>query len=345
MRPLVVVTGVTLASCFALVLSVFGAGEGESPDPKKVRASWSPFVKPLAEDAVKIDADQALIDLGRRLFYDRRLSAERSVSCNDCHSLGDYGTSGKVALELQEERKLRRDVPGLYNIAKLIHFGWDGSVRTLKEQVSASLTSKEEMGMADAGKVTERLKSITDYKARFEKAFPESKEPVDAENAAEALTVFISGLVTRAPFDKFLLGDDKALTDQQLRGAQLFDRMECGACHTGTSFGGQMLQKVGIIRPWPNQEDQGYYEFSKKSEHKMVFKVPPLRNVEKTAPYFHDYSARSLRRAIKMMAYYERGQDLGYDQILDIEAFLNSLTGEIPEDYIRPPADMVEGGE
>ena len=274
---------------------------------------------------------------GGGFFLRRGYRRGSTVSCDSCHDLSTYGANGEAVLEKREAKELSRDVPGLFNIAGLIHYRWDGSLNTLDAQTAAALTDANEMGMADEAGVVERVRSIGEYGDRFGKAYPGVAEPVTFENIVRALVAFQRGLVTRAPIDRFLLGDDEALTEDQLKGAMVFDRLECGACHTGTGFGGQMLQKVGIVMPWPNQEDQGYFEVTGRADHKMVFKVPSLRNVEKTAPYFHDYSARSLRRAIKTMALYERGQDLGLDDILLLEEFLKSLTGELPVDYIKEP--------
>ena len=202
-------------------------------------------------------------------------------SCNDCHDLSQYGTNGTAAEALKEKEKLRRDVPPLFNIKGLIHYGWDGGNNTLADTIATSLTSAAEMGAASEDEVAKRIRSAPGLAEAFAKAYPKEDKPVRFDHAVSALEAFVGGLVTRAPIDDFLLGDDGALTADQLKGAMLFDRLECGACHTGTAFGGQMLQKVGILAPWPNQEDQGLYEVTKKGEHKMVFKVPSLRNVEK----------------------------------------------------------------
>lgn len=161
-------------------------------------------------------------------------------------------------------------------------------------------------------------------------------DSITFNNVINAIEVFIKGLVTPAPIDEFIAGNDSALTDVQLQGGLLFNKHSCYSCHTGSNFGGQMIQKVGLIEDWPNQKDLGYFHQKKNSEYKMFFRVSPLRNIAKTAPYFHDASSNKTWDAIQKMGFYERGIKIPENEALKIQAFLESFTGEIPSEYIKP---------
>jgi cytochrome c peroxidase len=301
--------------------------------PAGLRRLLGDFVKPIPSGPKALTP---AAELGRMLFFDKRLSPA-GVSCNDCHSLKDHGANGEHAMTLRKEGKLFRDVPSVYNLGHLTMFGWDGSTKTLSERVAKSLLSEHESAAQGKEQVSQALVGIKGYQPLFAAAFPKSDQPVNCDNAVAALSAFLEGLRTPAPFDRFLEGDDKALTADQVTGGYLFDKNNCAACHTGSLLGGQMLQKLGTIRPWPNQEDQGYYHVTKSAAHKMVFRVAPLRNLAKTAPYFHDGSSRRVWQAVKRMGEYEAGRHMNVEEVLAIQTFLESLTGEIPEAYAKTP--------
>ena len=151
------------------------------------------------------------------------------------------------------------------------------------------------------------------------------------------LATFQKGLQTPSPIDEFLSGNTKALTKEQIKGGLLFDSHLCSTCHTGKDFGGQMKQKVGMRTPWPNQRDQGSFYINNDPKFKMVFRVSPLRNVAKTAPYFHDSSSKKLSDAILKMAKYELGQYISQKEADSIATFLTALTGKVPKEYIKKP--------
>ena len=149
---------------------------------------------------------------------------------------------------------------------------------------------------------------------------------------------FESKLITPARWDKFLSGDQNSLSPKEKRGFIAFNEAGCNACHTGTLLGGGTYQKLGAMKPWPNQKDQGRYEVTKKDSDKMIFKVPSLRNITETAPYFHDGSVASLVEAIQMMGEYQLGKTISEKDAKDIAAWMGTLKGEVPEDYIREPS-------
>lgn len=321
--------------CF-IILNCTYAQTSES-SPKSVRKLLSPYMKILKVDKEKLKANKDKIDLGRILYYDKRLSVKKDISCNSCHDLKKYGTNGDHYTKLRKGKEFFRDVPSIYNKVDANIFNWDGGIKTLEAQTAASITNKHEMNFPDKKLLIERLKKVSSYLPIFQKAFPEDKDAINFDNLVKSITAFEEGLITLAPIDKFLNGDDKALTENQLKGALIFDQKNCFACHTGASFGGQMIMKLGVTQEWPNQKDLGYFHVSKDPKHKMTFRVSPLRNVEKTAPYFHDASSRRLWDAIRKMGWFEAGQNISVEDILRIQDFFKSLTGEIPQEYIAEP--------
>ncbi|MEC3907890.1 cytochrome c peroxidase [Tamlana sp. 2201CG12-4] len=303
-------------------------------DTHKLREILKPYFVPIEKDDEFLSIEKEKIDLGRRLFYDKTLSAQANISCNSCHDLKKYGTNGQYYQELKK-KTFYRDVPSIYNVATLPMYNADGGMTTLKEKLGHSVLSPYEMGMPGKSEMVDRLKKKIDYQILFEKAFPNESDPISFNNMINALYFFIQGLVTPAPVDKFIKGDDNAFTKEQIEGGLVFNSKSCYTCHTGSNIGGQMLQKLGITEEWHNQKDLGYYDVAKQSVYKMFFRVAPLRNVEYTAPYFHDASSGKLNTAIKTMGRYELGTTLSEQETLKIEQFLIALSGDIPYDYIK----------
>ncbi|HEX7600785.1 MAG TPA: cytochrome c peroxidase, partial [Polyangiaceae bacterium] len=192
--------------------------------------------------------------------------------------------------------------------------------------------------MKDANAVLAVVRSMPDYVTSFEKAFPEDKDPVAFDNVGEAIGAFERGLVTPSRWDRYLLGDKTALVDAEKKGARVFMETGCANCHNGAYLGGGTLQKLGVFAPWPNQKDQGRFEATKQEADRMMFKVPSLRNVARTGPYFHDASARNLRDPIIEMARLQLGKELAPSDVRLIAIFLSSMTGVVPVDYVKEPA-------
>lgn len=298
------------------------------------------FVPVEPDDSVSI-RNKEKIKLGRHLYYDQRLSSSGTISCNSCHDLKKYGTNGAFYLESKSRGQMYRDVPTLYNTSTLPMFNADGGYTTIKEKIEHALMSPHEMGGEDVNTMVKKLERIKGYQDLFELAFPNQQESISFENIVDALNTFIDGLKTPAPIDEFLKGDDKALSKAQIEGGHVFNSKSCYSCHTGSNFGGQMIQKLGITEEWPNQNDLGYYHLKKLSAYKMFFRVAPLRNVQKTAPYFHDGSSNILWKAVQLMGRYERGLHISASDAMKIEEFLKSLSGEIPLEYIKKPKELL----
>lgn len=279
----------------------------------------------------------AKVDLGRKLFYDTRLSKGQDISCNSCHGLDTFGVDNLPTSEGHNKQFGDRNSPTVYNAGNQIAQFWDGRSEDVEDQATGPVVNPVEMAMTDADEVAARLNEIDGYDKLFAEAFPDEEDPVTLDNLGKAIGAFERKLVTPAPFDDFLEGDDEALTDQQVRGLNTFVEVGCTSCHVGSQVGGTMYQKLGLIEEWPDKSDKGRYEVTEEDVDMMKFKVPVLRNIEKTAPYFHDGSIETLDEAVRLMAKHQRGQELDDEQVEDIIAFLKSLTGEIPEDYIQKP--------
>lgn len=280
---------------------------------------------------------EAKVTLGRVLYYDPRLSVNQKISCNTCHPLDAYGAESKSVSTGFKQQQGKRNAPTVYNAAGHFVQFWDGRAPTVEEQAKGPITNPIEMAMPSNAAAVQVIKSMPEYVALFEKAFPNDKDSVTYNNMALAIGAFERGLVTPSAWDAFLKGNQSALTEAQKSGFNTFASTGCQWCHAGPYVGGAVYQKLGVVKPWPKQDDLGLYQISKDEMDKMVFKVPSLRNINKTGPYFHDGSVATLDEAIRNMAVHQRGTALTDKQVKSIEAWMDSLTGQIPASYIKSP--------
>ncbi len=277
------------------------------------------------------------ITLGRMLYFDERLSKNHDISCNSCHQLEKYGVDGQKTSPGHKKQLGGRNSPTVYNAAGHMAQFWDGRSPHVEHQATQPVTNPVEMAMPDEAAVVAVLSSIPEYVELFKKAFPEADKPVTLENAGKAMGAFERKLVTPSRWDEFLKGKTGALTDEEQEGFRVFVTSGCSACHAGTLVGGSMYQKLGVVKPWPNQEDQGRFEVTKSEGDKMMFKVPSLRNIAETAPYFHDGSASTLEEAVAKMAEFQIARPVSEEDQKKIVTWLKSLTGELPTEYIKKP--------
>jgi cytochrome c peroxidase len=282
-------------------------------------------------------ASEAKIQLGRMLFYDGRLSADAKVSCNSCHDLERYGVDGLAVSLGHKGQKGTRNSPSVYHAAGHVAQFWDARAANVEEQAKGPVLNPVEMAMESGDAVARRLQAIPGYAKYFSAAFPGQKDPITFENMAIAIGAFERGLVTPSRWDRFLKGERGAITQQEMRGHHEFMHNGCASCHNGAYVGGASLQKVGREKAWPTQDDPGRMALSGLETDRMVFKVPSLRNVEKTAPYFHNGKVASLEEAVQLMGRHQLGIELQEGQTHDIVGWLKSLTGVIPKDYIARP--------
>jgi len=275
--------------------------------------------------------------LGRMLYYDARLSKNQDISCNTCHALTKYGVEEESVSTGHKGQKGTRNAPTVYNAAGHFSQFWDGRAPTVEEQAKGPILNPIEMAMPDQKRVLAVLKSMPEYVEAFQKAFPGEKDAVTYDNVGKAIGAFERMLVTSSRWDRFLGGDQTALTDAEKVGLNKYLEAGCQTCHSGVYLGGSMFQKLGAVKPWTETKDLGRFALTKQDADKMVFKVPTLRNVEKTAPYYHDGSVKTLEEAVGQMAEHQLGKQLSTDDIASIVTFLKVLTGDLPAEYIKEP--------
>lgn len=314
------------------------AGE-QKAQPEGVDAAVLALFKPLPDvmESPSNPLTEEKITLGRMLYFDKRLSKNHDFSCNSCHLLDKYGVDNEATSPGHKQARGDRNSPTVYNAAGHFVQFWDGRAPDVEEQAKGPVLNPVEMAMPDEAAVVTTLKSMPGYVKAFEAAFPGEAEPVTFDNFAKAVGAFERKLVTPAPWDRFLKGDSDAITAEQKKGANLFVSTGCTACHMGPYVGGAMFQKLGLVSAWPDLKDEGRKAETKNDSDLYMFKVPSLRNIAKTGPYLHDGSIADLKTMVQLMAKHQLGRELSDDDTQSIIAWFDSLTGELPTDYIKEP--------
>ena len=288
------------------------------------------FGKPLKTlELPKDKVALSLVELGRTLYHEKRLSRDNSISCNSCHDTKAFGVDGEKFSVGFNNHLTGRNSPTSFNAFMHVSQFWDGRAPTVEEQAKGPILAGGEMAMPSAEAVVKKINGIKGYKDLFEAAFPNSSPAITYDNVGKAIGAYERLFVTPSKFDKLLAGELSALNEKQKRGLKKFVTSGCVTCHTGNLLGGNIYQKLGLVKPWPNQKDQGRFAITKKEQDKMFFKVPSLRNIEKTGPYFHDGSSEKLSEAVEVMARHQLGREFSKEEISDIVAFLKTLTGKL----------------
>ncbi|GAB4126306.1 MAG: cytochrome-c peroxidase [Rhodothalassiaceae bacterium] len=337
---------------FPLALLLLGACDSANPpsgtksDPLREEASalFAPLPEraPLAEEAT--DAE---IALGRMLYLDPRLSLSQGISCNSCHNIGLGGADLQQFSIGHGWAFGGRNAPTTFNAVFHIAQFWDGRAADLAEQAAGPMANPVEMGNTHDRMIT-TLASIPDYAPLFAAAYPDAAEPLSLESAKRAIAAFEATLITPgAPFDRWLSGEDGALTERQKQGLRLFIDTGCTACHSGALFGGDSYQVFGAAEQ-PDETilpraDKGRMAVTGDPADEYVFKVPSLRNVALTRPYFHSGAVWSLREAVQVMGKAQLGADLDDSDAGLIAEFLESLTGQQPK-IVYPALPMSTDG-
>ena len=319
---------VVVAACSTLV------GDNVSPQLlAQTKVLFAP-VQPVSEQ--EVNTPSAV--LGRALFWDQRVSRDGKTACASCHEAADWSSDkrrfsinarGLPTTMHSQPVFLSQEQPALR---------WLGDRRDGAHQARGSITGS--MGFDTAEAVVPVLKALG-YEAMFRATFPGQADPVTPDNYAKAIEVYQRTLRTPAAFDKFLNGDNKALSSQQVVGLEKFVAYGCVGCHSGALLGGTAFQKFGLVKDYwaatgSEKVEPGRFAVTKKEEDKQVFRVAMLRNIAKTAPYFHDGSVAKLEDAVRVMAEVQLGRKAPDADVADIVAFLGSLTGDIPKHYAAP---------
>lgn len=313
----------------AATLIVFAISCGPNPAKdliKKANQVFKPLpaVMPGFEKVTKVQ-----ISLGDKLYNDVRLSVNDTQSCNTCHLLGDKkgGVDNlPVSPGALPGTKGDRNAPTVLNAG--FHFVqfWDGRAKDLQEQAKGPILNPVEMGMPSEEAVVKKISAIDEYKNLFKEAFPNAKEPITYDTITEAIAAFESTLITKDRFDDFLKGDVDALSADEQKGLETFIRVGCTSCHNGPLLGGNSYQKMGLLNEYTGSKDMGRFDETKDPKDKQFFKVPSLRNIALTGPYFHNGSVDTLESAVKQMAHLQLNRELTDEEISSIVSFLHSLT-------------------
>lgn len=278
--------------------------------------------------------DSQKVALGFKLFSDPKLSHDNMVSCASCHDLRHGGVDNLPVSFGINGTKTTRNSPTVFNTAFSFKQFWDGRILTLEEQAAAPLLNPNEMG-SSWNEILKKLSASSDYKKAFNDIYAENH--ITAKQVVDAIATFERSLTTpNSPFDKWLKGDAKALSDKQKEGYKLFKSYGCISCHHGVNVGGNMFEQLGVFSDFfvehpKSGQDLGRFNITHDESQKHEFKVPSLRNIALTAPYLHDGSVKELHEMISIMATHQLGVTLSESEIDAIEAFLNSLTGDIPK--------------
>jgi cytochrome c peroxidase len=338
-RQLRRVTRLALASVLLGALGAAAAPGARAVDRAELRSRAQAILGVLPAEATTPDnpITPEKTELGRMLYYDTRMSINDKIACNSCHVLSQYGVDNEPTSLGHAGERGARNSPTVYNAAFQFAQFWDGRAKNVEEQAKGPVLNPVEMGMPDANYVVKVLKGIPGYAPLFAAAFPGQSDPINYDNVADAIGAFERQLVTPSPFDDFLGGQLDALNDAEAAGLQTFLDTGCPTCHSGFTVGGQMFQKIGLVHPYPTK-DLGRYDVTKNEADKYVFKVPSLRNVAKTWPYFSDGSIKDLPEAVRLMAWHQLGKKLTDDEIQSIVTFLGTLTGRIDTKFVAKPA-------
>jgi len=287
--------------------------------------SISLFAEPIEPLPLKAEYDKKIAALGKQLFFDPIISKDGTISCATCHHLesgGDDNLKFSFGINGQEGNI---NSPTVYNAVYNFRQFWDGRADDLQEQAIGPIENPVEMGNSFENLI--KTLNASKYKKEFGRLYPEG---ITKETITHAIAEFEKALITpNAPFDQYLRGDKNAISVEQKEGYALFKSKGCVSCHHGQNVGGNLYNKFGVIEN-AKSADFGRFNVTKKERDKYFFKVPSLRNVAKTAPYFHDGRTSSLSEAVKMMARYQLGRPVTETEVMKIVAFLNSLNGELP---------------
>lgn len=326
----------TLILAIPVVTLLSQLARAEEPTDELLQTAQSTFG--IIESPDPASFDRPAIQLGRRLFWDERLSANGKVACASCHSAATWGADSEQFSLDAKNKRTKRNSQTVFNSTLQPALRWTGDRKSAAHQAEKSLTGS--MGFGQAEDVVARLNTLG-YGPLFQVAFADEANPVSPANYAKAIDAYEATLLTPAPFDEFLKGSADALSESQQAGLRLFLEIGCADCHSGKLLGGENLEKFGVHHEYwtatsSNARDAGLFESTNKEDDRYRFRTSMLRNVEKTAPYFHDGSVPKLADAIRVMAKVQLDKELDTAQIASIESFLSSLTGAIPKNYSAP---------
>lgn len=285
--------------------------------------------EPIQPVAPVKEINLAQVELGKKLYFDPRLSMSGFISCNSCHNLSMGGTDNLKTSIGHNWQKGPINAPTVLNSSMNVAQFWDGRAADLKEQAGGPIANPGEMAFTHTLAI-DVLRSIPEYVTEFKQVF--DTDEIDIDQVTEAIAEFEKTLVTpNSRFDQWLLGDKDAISEQELAGYNLFKSSGCVACHNGPAVGGASFQKMGVVEPYKTKSDaEGLAGVTGKDADRFKFKVPTLRNVELTYPYFHDGEVETLEESVEIMGQLQLGKKFTTEQNVQTVAFLKTLTGDQP---------------
>lgn|SRR5690554_200903 len=289
----------------------------------------------------KEEIPEEKIALGKKLFFDARLSKDGNISCNSCHNMKAYGVDNLALSPGDTDELGSRNSPTVfYAYLHGIQF-WDGRARDVEEQAGGPILNPVEHNIPSEEYLEERLREIDEYQALFAAVYPDSEEAITFENITNAIGAFERQLAPPSRFDEWLEGDKTAMTTEEKRGLRAFFDNGCTTCHNGPVLGGRMLQKFGLYGDYwkhtmSERIDKGRFEETGDERDMYIFKVPGLRNIEMTYPYFHDGSVATLEEAVKIMGDLQVLNDISDEDVKSITAFLKALTADVDDQWKEP---------
>ncbi|RXK87903.1 cytochrome-c peroxidase [Chlorobaculum sp. 24CR] len=334
----------SLVAALSIMVTVTACSTKNPSEPTPTPPAPEPVAKVRDGEPVKIIkpakvADPALVELGKKLYFDPRLSKSGFISCNSCHNLSMGGSDNLKTSIGHKWHQGPINAPTVLNSSMNLAQFWDGRAKDLQEQAGGPIANPGEMGFSHEMVVAE-LQSIPGYVEEFKKVFGTDK--IDIDQVTKAIAAFEETLVTpNSRFDKWLAGDDNAITKEELEGYELFKSSGCTACHNGEALGGNSYQKMGVVEPYKTTNPaEGREAVTHKDADRFNFKVPTLRNVKLTYPYFHDGAAQTLGQAVETMGKIQLGRKFSPEENAKIVAFLKTLTGDQPSFLlpILPPS-------
>lgn len=335
----------------AVLYIIYGGTSGEKNqvgDVKEVTPFTEEMEKALKEKAgmfftsiseiPKEDIPSNKIALGKKLYFDTRLSLDGTISCNSCHDMNNYGVDN-LALSPGDTKEFgdRNSPTVFYAHLHSMQF-WDGRAKDVEEQAGGPILNPVEHNIPSEDFLEERLRGVEEYQALFKEVYPDSAQPITFATITNAIGAFERQLTPMSRFDEWLDGDKDAMTSHEKEGLLAFIDNACITCHNGPALGGTLLQKFGLYGDyWAHTNskvvDNGVFELTKEEKDRFFFKTPGLRNVEKTYPYFHDGSVDSLEDAVRIMGKLQIANELSEEDVQSITAFLKALTADVDDEY------------
>jgi cytochrome c peroxidase len=334
-----------LVGAGALGVGLVTAADTESDLLERAKQVFRPL--PYTAHVDDYPHSAARVELGKKLFFETRVSTDGRTGCVSCHNPSHYGADSLPRSVGIHGVLMPRNAQTVFNTPLLVAQHYGGNRVSVEEQAWKALTSPFAYGNKSFAEAEAKLHTLG-YQPLFEAAFPNEKEAVSAQNWAIAIGAYERTLLTPAPFDQYLKGDTKAISIEAKAGLDKFINYGCAGCHNGPTVGGQSFQKFGLVEDYWKATgsveiahfkgyDKGKFHDTGKEEDKWIFKVPQLRNVAMTPPYFHDGSVATLDDAVRVMARVQLGRQLADQEVRQIVAFLGTLTGEVPKQFKEAP--------